>query len=176
MTFSRTLAAAGAVAMLMPALPAPAGAADFPMLKAGQWEMTTTSTAPGSTPRKSTICLDASTQKAMFDLSAGMQKEMCTRMDMRRDGSKFITDAECRLGNSVVASHAVMTMNGDSAYRTESSATFTPPFNNLRESNTVVEGRHVGACRDGLQPGDVVTAGGQKINLKNLPQRAPAAR
>jgi hypothetical protein len=162
------LAALALAAVLAPGAQA-AGPADFPTLKAGQWEMVTTPSTPGSQPRKSTICLDASTQKAMLDMSAGMQKEMCSRMDMRRDGAKFITDAECRLGTSVVKSHAVMTMLGDSAYRTESQATFDPPFNDLREAKTVIEGKYVGACRDGLKPGDVVTASGQKINLNQLP-------
>ena len=131
MTAATTLAAAlAATALTLAACrrrPPPPASPSFPTLKSGQWEMTTTSGAAGSTPRKATICLDASTQKAMLDMSAGMQKEMCTRMDIRRDGSKFITDAECRLGESVVKSHGVMTMIGDSAYRTESSATFDPP-------------------------------------------------
>jgi hypothetical protein len=177
MTRFRTPAAACvATTLLLAAAAGAAGTAEFPTLKAGQWEMTTTPGAAGSAPRKSMICLDASTQKAMLDMSAGMQKEMCTRMDMRREGSRFITDAQCRLGNSVVTSHAVMTMTGDSAYRTESSATFSPPFNNLRESKTVIEGKYLGACRDGLQPGDVVTATGQRINLNRLPQRPPGGK
>jgi hypothetical protein len=180
MTPATTLAAALAATALtlLPAAPATAaGAAEFPTLKSGQWEMTTTSGAAGSTPRKTTICLDASTQKAMLDMSAGMQKEMCTRMDIRRDGSKFITDAECRLGESVVKSHGVMTMIGDSAYHTESSATFDPPLNkDLRETKSAVDGKYVGACRDGLQPGDMVTANGQKINLNQIPQRPPVAK
>jgi hypothetical protein len=173
MTPSRTLAAVAAATLLQVAA-ATAGAADFPTLKAGQWEMTTTSSVAGSAPRKTTICLDASTQKAMLDMSAGMQKEMCTRMDMRRDGDRFVTDAECRIGSSVVKSHGVMTMIGDSAYRTESSATFDPPFNkDLRETKTVIDGKYTGACAAGLKPGDVVTATGQKINLKDMQQRPP---
>jgi len=171
-----TACAALALALVLAPSANAAGPADFPTLKAGQWEMVTTPSTPGGQPRKSTICLDASTQKAMLDMSAGMQKEMCSRMDMRRDGAKFITDAECRLGTSVVKSHAVMTMIGDSAYRTESSATFDPPFNNLRDAKTVIEGKYVGACRDGLKPGDVVTASGQKINLRELQKPPPAAK
>lgn len=179
MTPSRTLCTIAAAALLQ-VVAAPSGAAgiaDFPTLKAGQWEMTTTSNVAGSVPRKTTICLDASTQKAMLDMGAGMQKEMCARMDMRREGAKYITDAECKLGDSSVKSHSVMTMIGDSAYRTESTATFDPPFNkDLRETKTVVEGKYTGACRDGLQPGDMVTATGQRINLKELQQRPPRGK
>ena len=170
MTPSRTLAAACAAALALATAPPAAAATELPTLRNGQWEMTTTSNAAGSAPRKSTICLDASTQKAMLDTSAGMQKEMCTRMDIRRDGERYVTDAECRLGASVVKSHSVMTMIGDSAYRTESSATFDPPLaKDVRTGRTVIEGKYTGACRDGLRPGDVVTATGEKINLNELP-------
>jgi hypothetical protein len=169
MTLTRTLAATAALLLAA----APALAVDYPTLKSGQWEMTTSGTGagPDAAARKSTICLDAATQKAMIDMGAGMQKEMCTRMDMKREGTQFITDAECKLGTSIVKSHGVMTMIGDSAYKTETSATFDPPLpNNMRESKTVIDGKYVGACRDGLKPGDMLMGNGQKININQMQQ------
>jgi hypothetical protein len=167
--------AAALLAAILAAAPALA-ASEFPTLKSGQWEMTTTSSAAPANTRKTMVCLDASTQKQMLDMSQGMQKEMCTKMEMRRDGAKYITDAECRLGETLVRSHGVMTMLSDTAYRTEASATFDPPINkDLKESKTTVEGKYLGACRDGMQPGDMLMPSGQKINLNKLPQ-APAAR
>ncbi len=153
-----------------------AGAVEYPTLKNGQWEMTTTSSAPGAAPQKSTICLDAATQKMMIDMGAGMQKEMCSRMDMKKDGAKFITDAECKIGNSVIKSHGVMTMLSDTAYRTETSATFDPPFmKEMKETKNVIEGKYIGACGNGMQPGDMITPQGQKINLNQIQQRAAQA-
>jgi len=156
---------------------APAAGIDYPTLRDGQWEMTTMQGTAGSPPRKSTLCLDASTQRMMIDMGAGLQKAMCSRMDMRRDGAKYISDAECKIGNSVIKSHGVMTMQGDTAYHTESSATYDPPlFNDVRQSTTVIEGRHTGACGDGMKPGDMVTPNGQRINLNDLGQRAAGAK
>jgi len=178
MPSSRRLAPGPAIlaAALSLAASVPAAAVDYPTLRNGQWEMTTLQGTADSQPRKSTLCLDASTQKMMIDMGTGLQKEMCSRMEMRRDGVKYISDAECKLGNSVIKSHGVMTMQGDTAYRTESSATFDPPlFNDVRQSTTVIEGKYTGACRDGLRPGDMVTPNGQKINLNDLRQR-PAAK
>ena len=173
MTSSRILSAS-AILVLALALPTPGAAVDYPTLKSGQWEMTTTTSVSGSTPRAMTMCLDAATQKAMLDMSVGMQKELCSRSDIRREGARYITDAECKLGTSVIKSHGVMTMTGDTAYRVESSATYDPPLmKDVTESKSVIEGRHTGACRDGLQPGDVVTANGRKFNLNQLPPRTP---
>jgi len=167
---TRALAAA-ALALLASA---PAAAVDYPVLKNGQWEMTTSASGTGAPPRKATICLDATTQKSMIDMGVGMQKEMCTRMDMRHEGARFITDAECKIGNSVIKSHGVMTMTGDTAYRTETAATFDPPLSkDMKESKTVIEGRYLGPCRDGMQPGDMVTETGQKINVNQMQQQRP---
>ena len=172
----RFLAAALMAAALTLVSPPPAAAIDYPVLRNGQWEITIAGSAGNGAPRVSTLCLDASTQKSMLDMGLGMQKEMCSKMETRRDGSKFYTDAECRMGNSLIKSQTVMTMIGDTAYRTEASATYDPPLvKDLRESKSVIDGKYTGACRDDLQPGDLVTSTGQKINLKGLQQRAGAA-
>jgi hypothetical protein len=44
----------------------------------------------------------------------------------------------------------------------------------LRQAKTVVEAKHVGACRDGLVPGDIVTGAGQKINIRQMQQERAA--
>jgi hypothetical protein len=175
MTAKRRLVSALGTGALALALGSSANAVDYPTLKSGQWEMTTNGAgAPGAAggPRKSTICLDTATQKSMIEMGVGMQKEMCAKMDMRNEGAKFVTDAECRIGASVVKSHGVMTMTGDTAYRTETSATFDPPLGkDVRESKTVIEGRYTGPCRDGMKPGDMITDTGQKINVNQMQQR-----
>jgi hypothetical protein len=152
-----------------------ASADEYPVLKPGQWEMTTTTDRPGALPQTSTICFDAALQKAMIDIGSGMRKELCSKITVRRVGAQFVTDAECRFGNSTVKSHVVMTMRGDTAYRTEAETSYDPPlFNDLKRAKTVVEAKHVGACRDGLVPGDIVTAAGQKLNIRELQKDRPA--
>ena len=152
-----------------------AGAVEYPTLKPGQWEMTTTTDRPGAQPHTSTICFDAALQREMIDIGAGMRRELCSKSDLRQVGAQFITDTECKVGTSVVKSRAVMTMKGDTAYRTEADTTYDPPLlNELRQAKTVVEAKHVGACRDGLVPGDIVTGAGQKINIRQLQEDTPA--
>jgi hypothetical protein len=69
-----------------------------------------------------------------------------------------------------------MTVQGDTAYKTVVSATYDPPMMGMKDANTTIEGKHTGACRDGLVPGDIVTADGRKFNIKsyaNLPSAPP---
>ncbi len=149
-------------------------AQDYPRMKPGQWEITSVSGkgSGGSAPTRTTMCTDEAIQKELITMGAGMTKDMCTKNEWKRDGSRITMTAECKLGESKLRSRAVMTVSGDTAYRTEISATYDPPFMGMKDSQTALEGKYVGACRDGLVPGDMVLANGQKINLKALATRA----
>jgi hypothetical protein len=153
---------------------APTSAQDYPKLKAGQWETTTSSTNPGTPQSKITICTDDTVQKQMMSIGEGMRREMCSKADIRREGGKFIGESECKFGGGTMTAHSVMTVQGDTAYKTVVSAAYDPPFMGMKESTTTIEGRNVGPCRDGLEPGDVVTATGQKFNMKSMANRPPA--
>jgi hypothetical protein len=153
----------------------PAIAQDYPKLKAGQWEtITTSSKNPGAAQNKMTMCTDEAVQKEMMTKGEGMRREMCSKSDLRREGGKFIGDSVCKIGQGTMTSHSVMTIQGDTAYKTVVNATYDPPFMGMKESTTTIEGRNVGPCRDGLQPGDVVTPTGQKFNMKALANHPPA--
>jgi hypothetical protein len=158
------------VLALASAVASAAVAQDYPKLKAGQWELSTRTakTAAGAPPSRSTICTDEAVQKEMMTMGAGMSKEMCAKNEHRRDGARFVGHAECKIGDSKIITNTVMTMTGDTSYRTEISATYDPPFMGMKETATVLEGKYVGPCRDGLVPGDFVGPNGKKFNLKGI--------
>jgi hypothetical protein len=150
-------------------------AEDYPKLKPGQWETTTTSSKnPGAPQNKMTMCTDEAVQKQMMTVGEGMRREMCTKSELRREGGKYVGDSVCKIGEGTMTAHSVMTILGDNGYSTVVNAKYDPPFMGMKESTTTIEGRNVGPCRDGLQPGDVVTATGQKFNMKALANHPPA--
>jgi len=147
----------------------PAGAAqDFPKLKPGLWEMTTSTNRAPDAKAKSTLCLDASVQQDMIRMSSGMMAGLCSKSELKMSGNKFTGEAVCNLGGSTMKSKSVMTMTSDTSYRTEAEATFDPPLGGHATSKSVIEGRHVGACKPGQQPGDLTTPTGQTINIRNV--------
>jgi len=160
------------VTVLLATVLAASGAAaqEYPKLKAGQWELTMSSAKSGADakPTKSTMCTDDAVQKEMTSMGAGMSREMCTKNEFRREGSRYVGQSECRIGDSKILSRTVMTLTGDTGYRTEINATYDPPFMGMKEAQSVIEAKFVGACRDGLVPGDFITPGGQKMNLKGI--------
>lgn len=142
-------------------------APDVPNLKPGLWEMTSSTSRAPDTKSKSTLCLDASVQQELIKMSTGMMSGMCSKNDLKRTGNTFVGEAVCNLGGSTMRSKSVMTLNGDTSYRTEAQASFDPPMNGMSQSSTVIEGKHIGACKPGQKPGDLSLPSGQTVNIRN---------
>lgn len=156
-------------ALLFAVATAAAAADDFPKLKPGLWQ-TTTSTArsPGRTPAMSTLCLDESVQQQMYKMSMGMMSNMCSKYDLKNVGGKMTSDMVCDLGGTKMQSKSVMTFTGNTAYHTEAHSTFDPPMNGMKESTTIIEGKYVGPCNPGQQPGDMTLPNGTKMNIRQM--------
>jgi len=59
-----------------------AQAQQFPKLKPGLWEMTTTNTrSKDRAPLKSSLCTDASLQQELIRMSTGMMQGLCSKFD-----------------------------------------------------------------------------------------------
>ena len=157
-----------AAAVLLVAASLPAAAQDFPKLKPGLWEMSTSSSRRTGDATRTSVCLDHSIQQDMIKMSSGMMAGMCSKSEFKGSGNKFTGDAVCNLGGSTMKSHSVMTLTGNTAYRTEAHATFDPPLAGQAVTDTVIEGRYVGACKPGQQPGDMTLPTGQTMNIRNI--------
>jgi hypothetical protein len=128
----------------------------------------TNSGQPGAAARLTTMCLDDSVQQDVYKMSTGMMSGMCSKHDIKVAGNKVTTIANCDLGVTKMQSQSVMTLAGNAAYHTEAHATFDPPMNGMKESTTVIDGKHAGACKPGQQPGDMTLPGGQTVNIRQL--------
>jgi hypothetical protein len=145
----------------------PALAQDFPKLKPGLWEMERTAERGAQHPNRMTMCLDDTVQKEMFDMGAGAMKGMCSKHEFKMSGSRGTGDFICDFGGSRMHSKSTMQMTGNTGYRTEIHTTYDPPFMGQRESTTVLTARHVGACKPGQRPGDMILPNGQTLNVRD---------
>lgn len=147
----------------------PAAAQDLPKMKPGLWE-TTTSTAgqkgAAAHSTKSTMCMNESTQKDMMAMGLSMGAK-CSKHVMRRDGNKYLGEVECNFGASTMKSQSVTTFSGDSAYRGETRATFSPPMGGISESTSIQEGKYAGPCPANMKPGDM-NMGGRMVNINDM--------
>ena len=156
------------ICLMLLALAAAASAQEFPKLKSGLWATTTTTAGRAKQqPQASTLCLDDSIQQYVYRMSMGMMAGLCSKSDLKLAGNKVTIDAVCDRGVTKVRTTSVTTLSSDTAYRTEARAVFDPPLKGTpRDSVTIIEGKHVGDCKPGQQPGDMTLPNGQNMNIR----------
>jgi hypothetical protein len=143
-------------------------AADLPVLKSGLWEVTRASTQRGDQKHLTTMCLDESVQAEMREFSMGVAKEMCAQNDRNIEGNRMTVTATCKLGPTTMKTRSVMVFTGNTSYHTDATASYDPPFMDMTEAKSTIDGKWVGSCKAGQQPGDIVTETGQTINMKAM--------
>jgi Protein of unknown function (DUF3617) len=159
---------------LLAFLTLPAFAQDFPKLKSGLWEMERTldpSTAHAGPPmplNRTSMCLDQSVQREMFDMAAGAMKGACSRQEFKLTGNRMTGDVVCDLGGSTMHSKSLTVLDGNTAYRTDIDTTYDPPLMGRSHSKMVIAARNVGPCKPGQRAGDVVLPNGQTVNMHDM--------
>jgi hypothetical protein len=145
-----------------------ARAVEMPTRKAGLWEMKmarTGSPAPDTTMQH---CTDENTDKEMSTTFSPMAKEMCSKQDIQKTATGYVSDSVCKVGAMTITSHSETTGDFNSGYvvkitsHTEGGPTAVP-----RDSTSTVEAKWLGACKPDQKPGDIVMPGGFKLNVKD---------
>ena len=93
---------------------------------------------------------------------------MCTRHQYGMRGGRFVTDSSCTLGASTIEGHTETTFFRDTAYRTEVVGHVGPTGQRTEQQRAVIDGRHVGSCPAGMNPGDMVLPNGLTLNLVQM--------
>ena len=159
------------LATLLILLPCVVSAQELPRMKAGLWESTTTNDmqkAKGAPATVTSICMDDAVQKLMVQFSQGAMRGMCSRNDLKVSGNTVTGDTVCEMGGSKMTGHSVMTFLSDTAYHTTAQSAFDPPLMGMKNSLTTVEGKFMGACPAGMQPGDMKLGNGTMMNIKTM--------
>jgi hypothetical protein len=159
------------LAALFVTVPVVASAQEFPRMKPGLWQTATSSDqakAKNEPPRVTSICMDPSVQKVMMQFSQGAMHGMCSKQDMKISGGTVTGDTICTFGGSKMTGHSVMKFSGDTAYHTDATSSYDPPFMGMKDAVTTIDGKYMGPCPADMQPGDLKMANGTVINLKTI--------
>jgi hypothetical protein len=146
-----------------------AGAVELPVRKAGLWEMKTTGT--GSPMPEMTIqhCTDATTDKEMSSSFSPASKETCSKNDITKTATGYVTDSVCSFGGMSITTHSDITGDFNSAYTVKATShSQGGPAAVPRDSTTVIEARWLGACKPDQKPGDIVMPGGIRMNIRDM--------
>ena len=154
--------------LLLAALPCPgAGAEELPVRKAGLWEMKIVKTGSSMPDMAMQHCTDPSTDKDMSNSVSPMVKQVCSKQDIQKTATGYVTDSVCSVAGVSVTSHAEIVGDFNSAYTVVSTSHTDAGPTNLRDLTTRIEAKWLGDCKPGQKAGDIVMPGGFKLNVKD---------
>src|ERR1700692_3743625 len=97
-------------ACLLALLPAPeARAVEMPVRKAGLWEMKVVRTGSPMPEMTMQHCTDESTDKEMSSTFSPMAKDMCSKQDIQKTATGYVSDSVCNVGGMSITSHSDIT-------------------------------------------------------------------
>src|ERR1700753_2031535 len=165
MTQRLTLFCLGTALMLV--LPAGARADDMPLRKPGLWEMKIVKT--GSVLPEMTMqhCTDETTDKQMSTAFSPVAKEACSKRDIVKTATGYVSDSVCSVGGASMTSHADVIGDFNSAYTVKSTVHSAKGAAGIHEVTSTIEAKWLGPCKPDQKPGDIVMPGGFKMNIKD---------
>jgi len=154
----------GALALLA----AGALAEELPLRKAGLWEMKIVKTGSKLPDMTMQHCTDPTTDKQMSNLVSPLAKQICSKQDLVKTATGYVSDSVCSVSGMSMTTHAEIVGDFDSAYTvTSKSHTDKGPTGAPLDTKTTIEAKWVGACKPNQKPGDIVMPGGFKLNVKD---------
>jgi hypothetical protein len=146
----------------------PASADEIPIRKAGLWEMKVERTGSPMPDMTMQQCSDETTDREMSTAFAPMSKEICSKKDIQKTATGYVTDSVCGFGNVSIATHSEITGDFNSAYTVKSTShSEHGPPGLPRDFTATIEAKWLGACKPDQKPGDIVMPGGFTLNIKD---------
>jgi hypothetical protein len=160
-----SLSAAGLLALA----PVHAGAVELPVRKAGLWEMKVLNATAAKPEMTMQQCTDESTDKDMSTSFSPMSKDLCSKQDLQKTATGYVSDSVCTVAGMTIKSHAEIIGDFNSAYTVKSSSHSEGGMAGAgRDSATTIEAKWLGACNADQKPGDIMMPGGMKMNIKDM--------
>ena len=144
-----------------------ARAVDLPVRKAGLWEMKVLHTGSPMPEMTMQHCTDETTDKDMSTAVSPMAKEMCSRQDIQKTATGYVSDSVCGIAGRAVTSHSEIIGDFNSAYTVKSISHSEGGPAGTRDATTSIEAKWLGVCKADQKPGDIVMPGGYKMNIKD---------
>jgi hypothetical protein len=157
-----------AVALLTLSAPPEARAVDLPVRKAGLWEMKILRSGSAMPEMTMQHCTDETTDKDMSNAYSPVAKEMCSRQDIQKTATGYVSDSVCSVAGVSVTSHAEITGDFNSAYTVKSASHSERGSSGAHDAAATIEAKWLGACKPDQKPGDILMPGGMKMNIKDM--------
>lgn len=155
--------------MLAIAAASGAQALDLPVRKAGLWELKMVRAGSPMPEMTMQHCTDETVDKEMNSNVSPMAKQICSKQDIQKTATGYVSDSVCSVAGMTITSHAEITGDFNSAYTVKSTShSEGGPAGAPRDNTTTIEAKWLGACKGDQKVGDIMMPGGMKINIKDM--------
>ena len=113
-------------------------------------------------------CTEENTDKEMSTAASPMAKDMCSKQDIQKTATGYVSDSVCGVAGISITSHAEITGDFNSAYSVKSTSHSEGGPAGEPRLTTTIEAKWLGACKADQKPGDIVMPGGMKMNVKDM--------
>ena len=142
---------------------------ELPIRKAGLWEMKIVRTGGPMPEMTMQHCTDPTTDKEMNNSVSPLAKQICTKQDIRKTATGYVTDSVCSFGGATMTSHSEVTGDFNSGYSFKvTSHNEGAPAGAPRDRDMTLQARWLGACPADQRPGDIVMPGGFRMNITDM--------
>jgi len=145
-----------------------ASADNLPTRKAGLWEMKVVKTGSSLPDMTMQHCTDEATDKDMNNTVSPMAKQICSKQDVKKTATGYVSDSVCSVAGVTMTTHAEIVGDFSSGYTVTSNSHSDGGPASLRDITTRIEAKWLGACKADQKPGDIVMPGGFKLNVKDV--------
>src|ERR1700712_58187 len=153
--------------LLLPALQA--RAVEMPVRKAGLWEMKMLRTGGPMPDMTVQHCTDETADKEMSTTFSPMAKEACSKNEIQKTVTGYVTDSICTMGGISMTSHSETTGDFNSGYTVKSTShSQGGPAGMARDSTMTIEAKWLGPCKSDQKPGNIIMPGGIKMNIRDM--------
>ena len=167
--FSQLISSGLALGLLALAPASGARADELPIRKAGLWEMKVMRSGSPTSDMTMQHCTDATTDKDMSTAFSPMSKEICSKTDIHKTATGYVSDSVCGVAGVSMTSHSEIKGDFNSAYTVKTTShSAGGPAATKGDHETMIEAKWLGACKPDQKPGDIVMPGGMKMNLKDM--------
>ncbi|MBR0794594.1 hypothetical protein JQ615_04225 [Bradyrhizobium jicamae] len=145
-----------------------AGAVDLPTRKAGLWEMKMVRTGGPMPEMTMQHCTDETTDKDMNTSVGPAAKQACSKQDIQKTATGYVSDSVCGAAGVTVTSHSEIIGDFSSAYTVKTTSHVEGGSSGARDTSATIEAKWLGACKADQKPGDIIMPGGMKMNVKDM--------
>jgi hypothetical protein len=112
-------------------------------------------------------CTDPTTDREMNNSVSPLAKQICTKQDIVKTATGYVTDSVCSVAGVSMTAHAEISGDFNSGYTVTSTTHRDKGPTGKPLDGTKIQAKWMGDCQPGQKPGDILMPGGLRLNVKD---------